>query len=137
VDGRSGRLPRVGALLLLTSTGLLTAGGGLLWADQTQRDDGWLTSGDDTVSTARYALVSDDVSLHAAGADRVVDNLVGHVRLQVTSTDPDVELFAGIAPSRGVPSYLAGVGQRQLGDIGPGTGATGWNMGSSGGMDPG
>jgi hypothetical protein len=127
----------LGALLLLTSTGLLAAGGGLLWADQTQRDDGWLTSGDGTVSTARYALVSDDVSLHAAGAGRVVDNLVGHLRLQVTSTDPDVELFVGIAPSSAVHSYLAGVGQRQLGDIGPVTGATGWNMGSSGGMDPG
>jgi uncharacterized protein DUF4389 len=127
----------LGALLLLTSTGLLAAGGGLLWADQTQREDGWLTSEADPVSTARYALVSDDVTLDAAGADRVVDNLIGRVRLQVTSTDPGVALFAGVAPSGAVNSYLSGVGQRQLGNIGPGTGATGWNMGSGSAMDPG
>ncbi|MCW2531403.1 MAG: hypothetical protein JWP62_973 [Blastococcus sp.] len=123
----------LGALLLLTSTGLLAAGGGLLWADQTQREDGWLTSQADSVSTARYALVSDDVTLDAAGTDWVVDNLIGRVSLQITSTDPGVELFAGVAPSSAVHSYLAGVGQRQLGDIGPGTGGTG----SGGGMDPG
>jgi hypothetical protein len=77
------------------------------------------------------------VAAGAAGTDWVVDNLIGRVRLQVTSTDPGVELFAGVAPSSAVHSYLAGVGQRQLGDIGPGTGGTGWSMGSSGGMDPG
>jgi hypothetical protein len=59
------------------------------------------------------------------------------VRLQMTSTDPDVELFAGIAPSSAVAGYLAGVGQRRLGTVGPGNGTAGWNTGSSGGMDPG
>jgi uncharacterized protein DUF4389 len=127
----------LGALLLLTSTGLLAAGGGLLLADQTQREDGWLTSESDSVSTARYALVTDDVTLDAAGTAWVVDNLIGRVRLQVTSTDPGVGLFAGVAPSGAVQSYLSGVGQRQLGNIGPGNGATGWNMGSGSGMDPG
>jgi hypothetical protein len=127
----------LGALLLLTSTGLLAAGGGLLRADQSQREDGWLTSEAGSVSTARYALVSDDVTLDAAGTDWVLDNLVGRVRLQVRSTDPGVELFAGVAPSSAVHGYLAGVGQRQLGDIGPGTGGMSWSMGSSAGMDPG
>jgi hypothetical protein len=113
----------LGALLLLTSTGLLAAGGGLLWADQTQRENGWLTSEADSVSTARYALVSDDVSLHGTGFGWVVDNLIGRVRLQVTFTDPGVELFAGVAPSSAVRSYLAG--------------GMGWSMGSSGGLNPG
>jgi hypothetical protein len=125
----------LGALLLLTSTGLLAAGGGLLWADQAdqaEREDGWVTSPADSVSTAGYALVTGDVTLDAVGTDRAVDNLIGRVRLQVTSTEPGVELFAGIAPSGEVRGYLAGVGQRQLGDIGPGAGGTG--MGSSGGM---
>jgi hypothetical protein len=127
----------LGALLLLTSTGLLAAGGGLLWADQTQREDGWLTSTPTSVSTGRYALVSGDVSLHAAGAGWVVDNLIGRARLQVTSADPNVRLFVGVAPARAVSTYLAGVGQRHMGAVGPGSGATGWSMGSSGGMDPG
>jgi hypothetical protein len=127
----------LGALLLLTSTGLLAAGGGLLWADSTQREDGWLSSDDESVSTARFALVTDDVSLDAAGAEWVVDNLIGRVRLQVTPTDPDVELFAGVAPSSAVDSYLSGVGRLQLGTVGPGTGSTGWAVGSGGGLDPG
>ena len=126
----------LGALLLLSSTGLLAAGGGLLWADQTQRENGWLTSQADLVSTARYALVSDDVTLDAAGTDWVVHNVIGRVRLQVTSTGPGVELFAGVAPSGAVNSYLSGVGQRQLGNIGPGSGA-GWNVGSNGAVHPG
>jgi hypothetical protein len=127
----------VGALLLLTSTGLLAAGGGLLWADQTQRQDGWLTSPATSVSTGRYALVSSDVSLSAAGAGSLVDNLIARIRLQVTSTDPSVELFAGVAPSSAVNTYLAGVGRRHMGTIGPRSGAMGWGMGSAGGMDPG
>ena len=57
----------LGALVLLPSTGLLTAGVGLHWADQTQREGAWLTSDDESVSTAGYALVSDDVSVDAAG----------------------------------------------------------------------
>jgi hypothetical protein len=127
----------LGALLLLTSTGLLAGGGGLLLADRTQRVDGWLTSEAESVSTARYALVSDDVSLHGTGFDRVVDDLIGRVELQVTSTDPGVELFAGVAPSSAVRGYLAGVGRRQLGDIGPGAGGMSWSTGSSRGMHPG
>jgi Domain of unknown function (DUF4389) len=123
----------LGALVLLTSTGLLATGGGLLWADQTQREDGWLTSDDESVSTARYALVTDDVSLDAAGAEWIVDNLIGQVRLQMTSADPDVELFAGIAPSSAVSDYLAGVGQRQLGTVSPGNGSGDRGMGSAGG----
>jgi len=124
----------LGALVLLTSTGLLAAGGGLLWADQTRREDGWLTSDDESVSTARYALVTDDVSLDAAGAEWIVDNLIGQVRLQMTSADPDVELFAGVAPSSAVSDYLAGVGQRQLGTVSPGNGSADWGMGAGGGM---
>ena len=32
----------LGAVLLFVSTGLLAGGGALLWADQTQRDDGYV-----------------------------------------------------------------------------------------------
>jgi hypothetical protein len=89
------------------------------------------------VSTARHALVTDDVSLDAAGAEWIVDDLIGQVRLEMTSADPDVELFAGVGPSSAVSGYLAGVGQRRLGTVGPGNGSAGWTMGTGGGMDPG
>jgi len=115
----------LGALLLLTSTGLLAAGGGLLWADQTQRQDGgWLGSDDELVSTDRYAMVTDDVTVDAAAAGWVVDDLIGQVRLEITSTDPEVDLFVGVAPSSAVSTYLAGVGQSRLGTLGTGAAAT-------------
>ncbi|SOC49628.1 protein of unknown function [Blastococcus aggregatus] len=115
----------LGALVVLPSTGLLTAGVGLHWADQTQREGEWLTSDDESVSTAGYALVTDDISLDAAGAEWIVDNLIGEVRLEMTAADPDVELFAGIAPTRAVRDYLAGVERSRLGTVGPGYGVVG------------
>jgi hypothetical protein len=124
----------LGALLLLTSTGLLAAGGALLWADQDQREDGWLTSPAAQVTTASYAVVSDDVDLHAEGADWVLDDLIGRVQLEFTSTDPDVELFAGVAPTSDVTDYLAGVGHRRMDDLGMGE-RGGWGMGPGFPMD--
>jgi hypothetical protein len=115
----------LGALVLLPSTGLMTASVGLHWADRTQREGEWLTSDDESVSTARHALVSDDISVDAAGAEWIVDNLIGEVRLEMTAADPDVELFAGIAPASAVSGYLAGVGRGQLGRTGPGNGSGG------------
>jgi hypothetical protein len=115
----------LGALVVLPSTGLLTAGVGLHWVNQTQREDGWLTSDDEPVSTDGYALVSDDVTLDAAGAEWIVDDLIGEVRLEMTAVDPDVALFAGIAPTRAVRDYLAGVGRSELGTVGPGNGVAG------------
>ena len=58
----------IGAVLLFLSTGLLAAGGGLLWADQTQRDaDGYLWSPRAELTTDRYALTSDGIALDTAG----------------------------------------------------------------------
>lgn len=107
----------LGALLVLAATGPLVGGGALLWADQTQREDGWLTGPADVVSTTSYALVSEDVQLDTDGADWVVSDLLGRVRLEATPDDPDVELFLGVGRSTDVAGYPAGVGHRRLGDL--------------------
>ncbi len=127
----------LGALLVLASTGPLVTGGALLWADQTQREDGWLTSPAEVVSTTGHALVSEDVRLDTDGADWVVDDLLGRVRLQVTPDDPAVELFLGVGRSADVAAYLAGVAHRRMGDLEPGGPGgqfgredRGWGMGA-------
>ncbi|MEU2348472.1 DUF4389 domain-containing protein [Modestobacter sp. NPDC049651] len=103
-----------GALLVLVSTAPLAAGTGLLVADATHREGDWLVSPASTVSTGRYALVSDRVVLETAGADWVLDDLVGRVRVQATPTDGSTPLFVGIAPSAEADRWLAGVGQRMV-----------------------
>nr|WP_279591161.1 DUF4389 domain-containing protein [Modestobacter marinus] len=115
----------LGAVLVLASTGPLTAGAALLWADRTQRDDGWLTSPRVEASTGQHALVSEDLQLDTSGADWVLDDVLGRVRLEATSLDGE-QVFVGIAPSAAVGEYLGGVGRTQLQDLGAGRDSWGW-----------
>jgi hypothetical protein len=110
----------IGAFLLFVSTGLLAGGGGLLYADQTQRDgDGYLWSPGAELITDRYALTSDGIELYTDGAEWVLDDFLGTARLAVTSVDGS-EVFVGVAPTRDVAAYLSGVGHHRLGNLGPG-----------------
>jgi len=123
-----------GSVLALASTGLLLGGGVLLWADQTQRDaDGWLSSPDVEVATARYALVSDDIELRGAGVDWVVDELLGRARLEVSAQGAD-EVFVGVAPSAAVAEYLSGVARTRIDGLGARQDGWGWHGGMGYGM---
>lgn len=104
----------VGAVFALTALGPLTAGGGLLFADTTQRDaDGYLSAAFDTRSDG-YAIATE--SIYVQGADvrwlRTPD-VLGDVRLSATSTDPAKSVFIGIAPTRAATAYLADIGHTQ------------------------
>ncbi|SSC25752.1 Protein of unknown function DUF4389, partial [Klenkia terrae] len=125
----------IGALLVLASTGPLLGGGALLWADRTQRDGDWLTSPDVVAATDRYALVSDDVPLDTAGADWVVDDFLGDVRIEVTALDGE-EVFVGVAPSAAVAGYLGGVGRTRVDDVGDEGRGWAWDTGSGSRMGP-
>ncbi|HEY0637907.1 MAG TPA: DUF4389 domain-containing protein [Pseudonocardiaceae bacterium] len=106
-----------GAILLLTSTGFLTAGSGLLWADQTQRDDnGYVRTPDAVLSTDLYALTTDGIVLEGDGLDWVVDDLLGTARLEAVPTAVGDELFLGVGRTADVDRYLGGVGRAMLGD---------------------
>jgi hypothetical protein len=110
----------IGALLMFTATGLLAAGGGLLWADQTQRTDGFVLSPTDRLATSGYAISSDTIRLDTGGEQWVLDDFLGDARLEATARDPGVELFVGVAPTAAVAGYLGGVQQRVVTDLGPG-----------------
>jgi hypothetical protein len=98
----------VGAVLVLMSLGALAGGGAVLWADQTQRQDGYLTAGTGNISTSGYAVTSDSVELHGGSADWVVTSVLGRVRIQVTPANPAKPVFVGVAPADAATSYLAG-----------------------------
>jgi hypothetical protein len=101
----------VGAVLAVSSLGLLGAGGAALWADQTQRDaDGHLTTGTTTLSTSTSALVAEplDVTLDRPGDAFWLREWLGTV--QVGAQAPaGRELFVGLARSDDVDRYLRGV----------------------------
>jgi hypothetical protein len=106
-----------GALAVLIAVALLAAGGFLLWADRTQRDeDGFFTSPTELFETDANALVSDGFDITSSdAADEDVpgfllsEGRLGTVRVRATSTDPGESIFIGIGPEDDVRSYLDGV----------------------------
>ncbi|HEX6921744.1 MAG TPA: DUF4389 domain-containing protein [Actinomycetes bacterium] len=107
----------VGAVLGLASLGVLFGGVAALWADQTQREDGFVTSGDETYSTGGAALATDRISIDAGPGWDVPHALLGDVRVRVTSADPGQAVFVGIAPADEVGAYLLGVRYTTLRDL--------------------
>ena len=99
-----------GVLLLLFGLVLLGAGGTALWADRTQRDGGYVTTGVHDFSTSGSALATVSTELGSAGSGWLyAPSLLEEVRIRVTPTSPGSALFVGIGPSTEVDRYLAGV----------------------------
>jgi len=101
----------IGTLLVLFALGLLGAGGTALWADRTQRDEGYVTSDVHTFSTSGSALATVSTELGSAGIGWLYSpGLLDEVRIRVTPTSLGPPLFVGIGRSTDVERYLAGVG---------------------------
>jgi hypothetical protein len=99
----------VGAVLVLMSLGLLTAGVGTFVVNGTMRDGGYVTSLSRDLSSSGYAVVVDDLVLEAPGVDsRLPARLVGDVRVRVDGAAA-TPVFVGIARSSDVNAYLGGV----------------------------
>jgi hypothetical protein len=100
----------IGALLVLLSLALLGAGGTALWADRTQRDGGYVTTGVHEFSTSGSALATVSTELGSAGFGWLYSpSLLDKIRIRVTPELPGPPLFVGIGPSGDVDRYLAGV----------------------------
>lgn len=107
-----------GSLLVLLSLGLLGAGGTALWADLTQREDGYVTTGVHDFSTAGSALATEKTELGAAGFGWLyAPGVLGKVRVRVTPASADGPVFVGIGPSADVDRYLSGVGHTVISDF--------------------
>jgi hypothetical protein len=108
----------IGTLLALSSLVLLGAGGTGLWADRTQRDGGYATTGAHEFSTSGSALATERTHLGSAGIGWLYSpSLLGKVRVRVTPTNAGPPLFVGIGRSADVDRYLAGVNHTLISDF--------------------
>jgi Domain of unknown function (DUF4389) len=107
---RAGRVVSVviGSILALASVGLISGGGFLLWAGQTHRQDGYLTTNANSFATGGYALASGAINLPSQTSGEFA-SLVGTIRIRATAPNPARPIFIGIAPAAAVSRYLSGV----------------------------
>jgi hypothetical protein len=98
---------------------MLARGGALLWADQTQRDDGYLTSPREQFESSAYAIVSEPIDLVSSDPEVadwfLSDDVLGKVRLTVTGED----VFLGVARSEDVEAYMGAVERDRVSDLDP------------------
>ena len=120
----------IGSVLTLVSVGLLTGGGALLWAGQTQRQDGYLTSATTTYSTRGYALVTKSIGLHS-GSGNWAGSVVGKVRIRITAPGTARPVFLGIAPAAAAARYLSGVAYTTVTGFGGNTRTTSSHPGTA------
>jgi hypothetical protein len=109
-----------GSVLALAATGLLTGAAGLAWAGQTQRQDGYLTSGTTTYTTRGYALTTESFGLHA-GRWGWLSSAVGKVRVHIGAPGTAQPVFVGIAPASAATRFLAGTAYTTVTGIGDST----------------
>jgi hypothetical protein len=107
-----------GTLAFLVAMALGIGGATLAVADSQLRDaDGFLMSGHQPLATQTYAIVSDELDLHAdAPAGLLPEGLLGDAKVTATS-DVDAPVFVGIAASSDVADYLAGVSHAVVTDL--------------------
>jgi CAAX protease family protein len=107
-----------GSLLVLVALCLLGAGAAGLWADLTQRDGGYATTGVHHFSTSGSALSTERTDLGTSGVGWLYSpGLLGKVRIRVTPSSSSPPLFVGIGPSHDVDRYLAGVKHTVISDF--------------------
>jgi hypothetical protein len=96
---------------------LLAGGGFLLWADRTQREDGYLTTPNERFATPTYALTRTRLDVDTEGAGWVLnESWFGKVRIRGESSGDKI-LFIGIAPQAEVARYLGTVAHANVQDI--------------------
>lgn len=110
-------------LIVLGSIGVLfglalSAGGGfLLWADRTQRDDGYLTTPNKRFATPTYALTRTRLDTDSDTPGWLVnDNWFGKIRIRAESPGAKT-IFVGIGPEAAVAQYLGNVAHASVQDV--------------------
>lgn len=121
-DRRSGRwgVGRViavvlGSLALIASGALATAGIALAILDQTQREDGYLTSDSFELRSDGFAVSSDAIDLNDPTFLPLPGSFLGDAR--VTTERDGGEVFVGVARTDDVEEYLDGVEHATVVDV--------------------
>ena len=107
----------LGSIGVLVGLALLVGGGWLLWADRTQRDDGYLATPTERFATPTYALTRTRLEVDTHGEGWVLnDNWLGKIRIRGNSVGSKT-LFMGIGPQAEVSRYLGDVAHANVQDI--------------------
>jgi hypothetical protein len=108
----------LGSIGILLGVGLLTGGGFLLWADRTQRDDGYLTTPSERFATPTYAMTRTRLEIDDSDFPDWFWNTswFGKVRLRVEAVGGR-PVFIGIGPEAAVDRYLGRVAHSDVEDI--------------------
>jgi hypothetical protein len=104
---------------ILLGLGVLAGGGFLLWADRTQREDGYLTTPTERFATSTYALTRSRVAIDDSDwPDWLWNNSwFGKVRIRAEGAAAGKPLFIGIGPEAAVDRYLGRVAHAEVDDI--------------------
>jgi hypothetical protein len=107
----------LGSIGVLFGLALLAGGGFLLWADRTQREDGYLTTPTERFATPTYGLTRTRLEVDTDGAGWVLnDSWFGKIRIRGESPGAKT-LFMGIGPEADVAKYLGTVAHANVEDI--------------------
>ena len=102
------------AVFLLLGAAAMFADAGIVHAvDNELREGDYLTTDATSLGTDGYALTIEEIDLDGLDGDW----LLGTARLRVTTSDPDAQLFVGVAPKDEVDAYLAGVEHSTVSEI--------------------
>jgi hypothetical protein len=106
-----------GSVAALTAAGLFALGGLALWGDGQKDDQGYLSTDSHRFAASSHALVSENLDIDLDGVeDLVTDTDLGDSRLTVQPGD-DGPVFAGIARTDDVASYLRGIDHTEVSDF--------------------
>jgi hypothetical protein len=107
----------LGVIGVLFGLAVMASGGFLLWADRTQRDDGYLTTPTKRFETQTYALTRSRLDVDTHGESWVLnESWFGKIRIRAGSPDGKT-LFVGIGPQAEVARYLGDVAHANVQDV--------------------
>jgi hypothetical protein len=106
-----------GSVAGVLSVALLAGGAASLWANGEKKDDGFLWTSTERVSTHTSALATENADVDLDGAGRLVDSgSLGKIRLKAASRT-DAPIFVGIARTADLARYLHGTPHATVTDI--------------------
>ncbi len=107
----------LGSIGVLFGLAVMAGGGFLLWADRTQREDGYLTTPSERFATPTYALTRTRLEVDTNGEGWVLnESWFGKVRIRGESPAGKT-LFIGIGPQAEVARYLGSVALANVQDL--------------------
>ena len=107
----------LGSIGVLFGLALLAGGGFLLWADRTQRDDGYLTTPTERYVTPTYALTRSRLEVDTEGAKWILnESWFGKIRIRGESAGGKT-LFIGVGPQADVAKYLGSAAHANVQDV--------------------